>query len=152
MWGEIEYGNMEWHHRKGYFNALSNDSELEGGLAKDVQSKGEKGAKSNLQPINKKQLQATVEGKGQQPSSNIFTAQCSQGCHLLSQLGGTTPSTSIKEEHIHLQLAAAKSNDILYATSKKVSTIHEHDEFGLSNLEREKGKGRNIEEGDGSSS
>jgi hypothetical protein len=123
MWGEIEYRNMEWQHREGYFNVLLDDSELEGSLTKDVQSKGEKGAnvingKSKLQPINRKQLQAAVKGKGQQPSSNIFTAQCSQGCHLLSRLGGAIPSTSINEEYFHLQSVVGKSNDIIYATSK----------------------------------
>jgi hypothetical protein len=56
MWGETEYGNMEWQHRQGYFNALSDDLDLEGGPAKDVESKGENGAKNKLQPINKKQL------------------------------------------------------------------------------------------------
>ena len=65
---------MEWQHRQGYFNALSDNLELERGLAKDDESKGENGTKNKLQLINMKQLQTTVKGKGQQPSSNIFTA------------------------------------------------------------------------------
>jgi hypothetical protein len=78
MWGEIEYENMEWQHRKDYFNILSDDLELEREFAKDVQPREihelsdimrkEKGAKmvngkNKHQPINKKQLQASMRKK-----------------------------------------------------------------------------------------
>jgi hypothetical protein len=49
------------------------------------------------------------------------------------------------EELFHLQPAATKSNDILYLTSKKVSIIHEYDEFDLENFERKRENNENIE-------
>jgi hypothetical protein len=91
-----------------------------------------------------------VREKGQELSNNNFSAQYPQDFHLRSQLGGETPSTSINEEHFHLQSIATKSNYILHPTLKKISTIHKHDEFELDNLEKEIESGENIEKSDGS--
>jgi hypothetical protein len=105
-------------------------------------------SKKKHQIISKDQLQTTIKRKGQQPINNSFTIQNPQACHLLSQLGGGAPSTSINKEHFCLQ-SAPRPNSILYPISKKVSSIHDNDKFYFDYFEKSRLNDKNTEEGNG---